>query len=115
MDVDLNVPDHTTISRRGQRLDVRLQPLPSSEPIDLIVDSSGLTIVGQDIDVVVADSAYKDLPGVWKEFYGLHFGLEASDTYDHLQRFLESAHLRYKGFTALPDPTLLLTETDWAI
>jgi len=47
MNVDLDVPDHTTLSRRGRRLDVALKALPSSGPIDLIVDSSGLAIVGQ--------------------------------------------------------------------
>ena len=44
-DVELPVPDHTTVSRRFRRL--RKRPLPQighGEPIHLLVDSSGLTI-----------------------------------------------------------------------
>ena len=42
------VVDSTGESSVGaRRLDVDLQTLPSSGPIDLIVDSSGLVIVGQ--------------------------------------------------------------------
>ena len=46
MDLDLNAPDHTTLSRRNQI--VQVQPLTRAHdgPIDLIVDSTGLKIVG---------------------------------------------------------------------
>jgi IS5 family transposase len=47
MDVDLEAPDHTTLSRRSQHLDVALKLVPVSEPIHLIVDSTGLSIVGE--------------------------------------------------------------------
>jgi IS5 family transposase len=47
MGVDLEAPDHTTLSRRSQRLDVGLNDIASSGPIHLIVDSTGLSIVGQ--------------------------------------------------------------------
>ncbi len=47
MKLDLDVPDHTTLSRRSRRLDVVLQPKTSASPIDLIIDSTGLSIVGQ--------------------------------------------------------------------
>ena len=47
MNVDLEAPDHTTLSRRSQHLDVRFHLVPANEPIHLIVDSSGLSIVGE--------------------------------------------------------------------
>ncbi len=47
MKLDLDVPDHTTLSRRSRQLDIALNPKASSSPIDLIVDSTGLSIVGQ--------------------------------------------------------------------
>ncbi len=47
MDVDLEAPDHTTLSRRSQHLDVALKLAPVNEPIHLIVDSTGLSIVGE--------------------------------------------------------------------
>jgi IS5 family transposase len=47
MDVDLEAPDHTTLSRRSQHLDTGLQVAPGNEPIHLIVDSTGLSIVGE--------------------------------------------------------------------
>ncbi len=47
MDIDLPAPDHTTLSRRGQHLDIELCRVPADGPIHLIVDSTGLSIVGQ--------------------------------------------------------------------
>jgi IS5 family transposase len=47
MGVNLEAPDHTTLSRRGQRLDVALHLVPIQGPIHLIVDSTGLSIVGE--------------------------------------------------------------------
>ena len=47
MDVDLAAPDHTTLSRRGRHLDVELHRVPATGPIHLIVDSTGLSIVGE--------------------------------------------------------------------
>ena len=45
--VDLSAPDHTTLSRRGRDLDVKLGRTPTGEAIHLIVDSTGLSIVGE--------------------------------------------------------------------
>jgi IS5 family transposase len=45
--VDLEAPDHTTLSRRNQHLDLRLHLVPVEDPIHLIVDSTGLSIVGK--------------------------------------------------------------------
>ncbi len=47
LSTDLDAPDHTTLSRRSQRLDVKLHGLPATGPIHLIVDSTGLSIVGE--------------------------------------------------------------------
>ena len=47
MGADLDAPDHTTLSRRSQPLAVMLRRIPALGPIHLIVDSTGLSIVGQ--------------------------------------------------------------------
>ena len=47
MDVELPAPDHTTLSRRSQHLDLRLRRVMAGEGIHLIVDSTGLSIVGE--------------------------------------------------------------------
>ncbi len=45
--LDLFAPDHTTLSRRGQHLDLALRRVPTGEGLHLIVDSTGLSIVGE--------------------------------------------------------------------
>lgn len=46
MDLDLSVPDHSTLSRRGRGLE-RLRRRPSSkDSLDLVVDSTGLKVYG---------------------------------------------------------------------
>ncbi len=45
--LDLDAPDHTTLSRRSQHLDIKLRRAPTSGAIHLIVDSTGLSIVGK--------------------------------------------------------------------
>jgi IS5 family transposase len=47
MGVELSAPGHTTLSRRGQHLDLTLRRVPTSEALHLIVDSTGLSIVGE--------------------------------------------------------------------
>jgi hypothetical protein len=46
MGVDLEAPDHTTVSRRSQHLDIQLACV-TAKPLHLIVDSTGLSIVGE--------------------------------------------------------------------
>ena len=46
MSVELEASDHTTLSRRSQRLKVRCPSIPANDPIHLVVDSTGLSIVG---------------------------------------------------------------------
>ena len=45
--LDLSAPDHTTRSRRGQHLDLPLRRAPTGAGMHLIVDSTGLSIVGE--------------------------------------------------------------------
>ena len=46
MRLDLSAPDSTTLSRRRQHLRRRLRPVPPGEGIHLVLDSTGLSIVG---------------------------------------------------------------------
>ena len=46
MHLDLSAPDHTTLCRRGQHLQRRCRPVPTGEGIHLVLDSTGLSIVG---------------------------------------------------------------------
>ena len=45
--LDLSAPDHTTLSRRGQHLDLPLRRAPAGAGLHLLVDSTGLSIVGE--------------------------------------------------------------------
>ena len=47
MGLDLRSPDHTTLSRRGQHLDLTLRRVPRQAGLHLIVDSTGLSIAGE--------------------------------------------------------------------
>lgn len=47
MGLDLPAPDHTTLSRRGQHLDLTLRRIPPREGKHLVIDSTGLSIVGE--------------------------------------------------------------------
>lgn len=46
MGLDLKAPDHSTLSRRGQTVPIRL-PKKARGPLDLVVDSSGLKVYGE--------------------------------------------------------------------
>ena len=45
--LDLSAPDHITLSRRGQHLDLSLRRAPAGAGLHLLVDSTGLSIVGE--------------------------------------------------------------------
>ncbi len=47
MGVDLPSPDHTTLSRRGQHLDVMLRRPPRDDGLHLLIDSTGLSMFGE--------------------------------------------------------------------
>jgi IS5 family transposase len=73
MGTDLTAPDHTTLSRRGQKLNLRLRRISNGEPIHLIVDSTGLSIVGEG-EWAAAMRGGKGKRG-WKK---LHLGVDGS-------------------------------------
>ena len=73
MGVDLEAPDHTTLSRRSQHLDVDFHLVPANEPIHLIVDSTGLSIVGEG-EWAAAKHGGKGKRG-WRK---LHLGVDGS-------------------------------------
>ena len=73
MDVDLEAPDHTTLSRRSRHLDVELDRVPAKGPLHLIIDSTGLSIVGEG-EWVAAKHGGRGQRG-WKK---LHLGVDRS-------------------------------------
>jgi Transposase DDE domain len=73
MDVDLEAPDHTTLSRRSRHLDVELRRVPAQGPIHLIVDSTGLSIGGEG-EWAAAKHSGRGQRG-WKK---LHLGVDRS-------------------------------------
>lgn len=73
MGVDLDVPDHTTLSRRSQSLRVALYRVVAKAPIHLVIDSTGLSIVGEG-EWAAAKHGGKGRRG-WKK---LHLGVDGS-------------------------------------
>ena len=71
--LDLSAPDHTTLSRRGQHLDLALRRLPAGAGIHLIVDSPGLSTVGEGEWAAVKHGG-RGIRG-WKK---LHLGVDGS-------------------------------------
>jgi hypothetical protein len=47
LDVDIAIPDHTTLSRRGVGLTILPRDIYRTEPLNLVVDSTGLKIYGE--------------------------------------------------------------------
>ncbi len=73
MALDLEAPDHTTLSRRSQGLDVGLHRVSIDQPIHLIIDSTGLSIVGEG-EWAAAKYGGRGRRG-WKK---LHLGVDRS-------------------------------------
>jgi IS5 family transposase len=73
MGLSLEVPDHTTLSRRGQHLNVRLRRPANNKPMHLIVDSTGLSMVGE--GEWAAAKHGKKGKRAWKK---LHLGVDRS-------------------------------------
>ena len=69
----LSAPDHTTLSRRGQHLDLTLRRAPAGVGLHLIVDSTGLSIVGEG-EWAAAKHGGRGRRG-WKK---LHLGVDRS-------------------------------------
>jgi hypothetical protein len=47
LELDLSIPDHTTLSRRAKHISLSKPPKPSSDSRVVIVDSTGLKVVGE--------------------------------------------------------------------
>ena len=47
MGLDLRSPDHTTLSRRGQHLNLTRRRVPRRAALHLFIDSTGLSMVGE--------------------------------------------------------------------
>jgi IS5 family transposase len=73
MSIDLSAPDHTTLSRRSQHLTARLRPVPTGQPLHLIIDSTGLSMVGEG-EWAAAKHGGRGTRG-WKK---LHLGVDAA-------------------------------------
>ena len=61
--VDLTAPDHTTLSRRGQPLALALRRARPGTSLHLIVDSTGLSIVGEGEWAAATQGAEGDAAG----------------------------------------------------
>ena len=73
LDLNLSAPDHTTLSRRGQHLDLSFRRVPPGAGTHLIVDSTGLSVVGEG-EWAAAKHGGRGKRG-WKK---LHFGVDRS-------------------------------------
>ena len=73
MRLDLSAHDSTTLSRRSQHLRRRLRPIPPCEGLHLVLDSTGLSIVGAD-EWAAATHGGRGRRG-WKK---LHLGVDQS-------------------------------------
>ena len=73
MGVDLEAPDHTTLSPRSQHLNIEFHRIPAKEPLHLIIDSTALSIVGEGEWAAVRHGG-KSKRG-WKK---LHVGVDGS-------------------------------------
>ncbi|MGK0304128.1 MAG: hypothetical protein ACI89X_005036, partial [Planctomycetota bacterium] len=71
MGLVLDVPDHTTLSRRAKKLKVSLRVPKKLGRIDLVIDSSGLAIFGEG-EWAAAKHGGKGVRG-WKK---LHLGVD---------------------------------------
>ena len=73
MELDLPAPDYTTLSRRGQHLPRGLRPVQTGEGVHLVLDSTGLSIVGEG-EWAAAKHGARGRRG-WKK---LHLGVDGS-------------------------------------
>lgn len=47
MGVDLDVPEHSTVSRRKRHLDIALPVVPKQGAVHVVVDSTGIKVYGE--------------------------------------------------------------------
>jgi hypothetical protein len=68
-----DVPDHTTVSRRGKTLKIKSKAESHLGPIDLILDSTGLSVFGEG-QWAAAQHGRRGFQG-WKT---LHLGIDGT-------------------------------------
>ena len=73
MALDLQAPDHTTISRRSQQVDIGLRLAATKGRLHLVVDSTGLSIIGEGEWAAVQHGGHGKR--AWKK---LHLGVDRS-------------------------------------
>jgi hypothetical protein len=73
MGLHLDVPGHTTLSRRSKTLKIKLKAKFHAGPIDLIIDSSGLSVFGEG-QWAAAKHGSRGFQG-WKK---LHLGVDGT-------------------------------------
>ena len=73
MGVSLEAPDHTTLSRRSQVLRVATDALPANGAVHLVVDSTGLSVMGEG-EWAAAKHGRRGRRG-WKK---LHLGVDGA-------------------------------------
>ena len=72
--LDLSAPVYTTLSRRSQHLTRRLRPGPTDEGIHLVLDSTGLSIVGEG-EWAACETRWPRQARGWRK---LHLGVDQS-------------------------------------
>ena len=72
LDVDLPVPDHSTIARRARTVTLLSAPRSSGGPIHLLVDSTGLKLCGPGEWLIEQHGTKKR-----RSWHALHIGLDA--------------------------------------
>jgi len=87
----LDSPDHTTLSRRGAKLDVPPMAIPHEGPIHLVIDSTGLEFLG-DGEWHTHEHNTKNKRRSWRE---LHLGVDANG-------FIVSSRLTESGAQDAP-------------
>src|SRR6186997_2316597 len=70
--LDLSIPDHSTLSRRAEVLQVFPRPRSGTEPVHLLVDSTGLKLCGAGEWLVEKHGTRTRRP--WRK---LHIGVDA--------------------------------------
>jgi transposase len=75
MALELEAPDHTTLSRRSQQLKIDLRLTGTEGPLHLLVDSTGLSIIGEGEWAAVKHGGHGKR--AWKK---LHLGVDRSGT-----------------------------------
>jgi len=73
--LDLEAPDHTTVSRRSKQLEIDLRLIAAKGPLHLVVDSTGLSIIGEGEWAAVKHGGHGKR--AWKK---LHLGVDRSGT-----------------------------------